>query len=361
MNDYLRNLQKQPTLLVMAGGTGGHIFPALAVAKHLERLGWNIIWLGNPGSMEARLVPQHGYEMRWMRFGALRGKGWVRKLLLPFNLLKGFWQAIQVLREIKPDVVLGMGGYVTFPAGMMAALLGYPLVIHEQNSIAGLANRVLAKVADRVLTGFPKALPEATWVGNPVRQEIAHLPPPEDRLEGREGPLRLLVVGGSLGAQALNEAIPAGVALIPRESRPEILHQSGESHLEFLKRQYAEAGVEAQCVAFIDDMAATYAWADLVICRAGALTVAELTCGGLPAVLVPYPHAVDDHQTENARFLVNSGGAFLMHQKNLTPEAIAHLGRYSREQLLQMAQRAFTLAKPDATRAVAEVCLELKK
>lgn len=361
MNDTLDTTQKQPTLLVMAGGTGGHIFPALAVAKHLERLGWNIVWLGNPDSMEARLVPQHGYEIRWMKFGALRGKGWARKLQLPINLLRGFWQAIRVLRDVKPDVVLGMGGYVTFPAGMMATLLGYPLVIHEQNSIAGLANRVLAKVADRVLSGFPKALPQATWVGNPLRQDIAHLKPPAERLAEREGPLRVLVVGGSLGAQALNETIPKGMSLIPPESRPEILHQSGESHLEFLKRHYTVSGVEAQCVAFIDDMAATYAWADLVICRAGALTIAELASAGLPAVLVPYPHAVDDHQTENARFLVNSGGAFLMHQKDLTPEAISHLGRYNREQLREMAMRTFTLAKPDATRAVAEVCLDLKK
>lgn len=361
MNTPMTPTQKQATLLVMAGGTGGHIFPALAVAKYLERLGWRIVWLGNPGSMESRLVPQHGYTLRWLNFGALRGKGVLRKLLLPLNLLKGFWQAIRVLREEKPDVVLGMGGYVTFPAGMMAALLGYPLVIHEQNSIAGLANRVLAKVADRVLTGFPKALPQGQWVGNPVRQDIAHLPPAAERLQGREGPLRLLVVGGSLGAQALNEMVPKGLALLPPEARPEVLHQSGESHLESLKQGYAAAGVEASCVAFIDDMAETYAWADLAICRAGALTVAELAAAGLPAALVPYPHAVDDHQTENARFLAHAGGAFLMPQTELTPEAIANLARCARSQLIEMAGCTRSLAKPDATRSVAEVCLELKK
>lgn len=349
------------TLLIMAGGTGGHIFPALAVAHQLRDEGWRVLWLGNPGSMEARLVPQHGFEMVHIRFGALRGKGLLRKLMLPFNLLKGFAQALGELRRIRPDVVLGMGGYVTFPGGMMASLLGIPLVIHEQNSVPGLANRVLAVVADRVLTGFPEVMPKGTWVGNPVRHEITQLPSPAERMAGREGPLNLLVVGGSLGALALNNTVPKGLALMEPACRPNVVHQSGEQHLEALKQNYAEAGVQAHCVSFIEDMAGAYGWADLVICRAGALTIAELAAVGVPAILVPFPHAVDDHQTGNARFLTLAGGAFLLPQTELTPESVALIGNYRRGQLLQMAEKARALARPDAARDVAQVCKEIIK
>jgi UDP-N-acetylglucosamine--N-acetylmuramyl-(pentapeptide) pyrophosphoryl-undecaprenol N-acetylglucosamine transferase len=278
------------TLLIMAGGTGGHIFPALAVAESMRKAGWRVVWLGNPDGMEARLVPQHGFEMVWVRFGALRGKGLMRKLLLPLNLLRGFWQGLKAIRQIRPDVVLGMGGYITFPGGMMAALLGKPLVLHEQNSVPGLANRVLAGVADRVLTGFPEVLgAKAQWVGNPVRPEIAALPAPEARLAERRGALRVLVIGGSLGAQALNETIPRGMAQLGEHELPQIVHQAGEKHLEALKANYAAVGVTAHCVAFIDDMAGAYEWADLVICRAGALTIAELAAAGVPSILVPFP------------------------------------------------------------------------
>lgn len=349
------------TILIMAGGTGGHIFPALAVAHQLRDEGWKVLWLGNPGSMEARLVPQHGFEMVYVRFDALRGKGLLRKLMLPFNLLKGFSQALKELRRIRPHVVLGMGGYVTFPGGMMASLLGIPLVIHEQNSVPGLANRVLAGVADRVLTGFPEVMKKGLWLGNPVRDEITRVPPPAERLEGRDGPLNLLVVGGSLGAQALNEIIPQGLALMEPGLRPSIVHQSGEKHLEALQRNYAEAGVKAHCVSFIEDMAGAYAWADLVICRSGALTVAELAAVGVPAILVPFPHAVDDHQTENAKFLTLAGGAFLLPQAELTPESVALIGNYSRGQLREMAEKARALARPDAARDVAQVCEEIAK
>ncbi|MCX8145965.1 MAG: undecaprenyldiphospho-muramoylpentapeptide beta-N-acetylglucosaminyltransferase [Azovibrio sp.] len=349
------------TILIMAGGTGGHIFPALAVATELRDAGWKVLWLGNPGSMEARLVPQHGFEMVYVRFGALRGKGIWRKLLLPLNLLRGFAQALGELRRIRPDVVLGMGGYVTFPGGMMASLLGIPLVIHEQNSVPGLANRVLARVADKVLTGFPEVMKKGIWVGNPVREDIVRVAPPAERLAGRDGPFNLLVVGGSLGAQALNEIIPKGLALMEPALRPHVVHQSGEKHLASLERHYREAGVKAHCVSFIDDMAGAYAWADLVICRAGALTVAELAAVGVPAILVPYPHAVDDHQTGNARFLTLAGGAFLLPQAELTPEAVALIGNYSRHQLREMAEKARALAKPDAARAVAQVCREIAK
>ncbi len=351
------------TLLVMAGGTGGHVFPGLAVADRLASQGWRIVWMGNPEGMEASLVPPRGYEMAWVRFRALRGKGLLRKLLLPFALLSGFWQARREIRRVQPDVVLGMGGYISFPGGMMAVWLKRPLLIHEQNSVAGLANRVLAKVADRVACGFPDALPSGAWLGNPVRPEIAALPSPEVRYGERgdltQTPLRVLVLGGSLGAAALNAAVPRGLALLPPEARPQVVHQAGAKHLEALQRNYAEAGVQAHCVAFIEDMAGAYAWADLVICRAGALTVAELAAAGVASILVPYPHAVDDHQTGNARFLSTAGGAILLPQRDLTPEAVSLIRNYTRGQLQQMAERARELARPDATAAVARACEEL--
>ncbi|UCV08658.1 undecaprenyldiphospho-muramoylpentapeptide beta-N-acetylglucosaminyltransferase [Dechloromonas denitrificans] len=349
------------TILIMAGGTGGHIFPALAVADKMRHRGWRVVWLGNPDGMEARLVPQSGFEMVWVKFAALRGKGVLRKLLLPFNLLRGFWQAQKLIRQIAPDVVLGMGGYITFPGGMMASLLGKPLVLHEQNSVAGLANRVLASVADRIATGFPNVLAKGAWLGNPVRPEIAAIAPPAERFAERSGALRLLVIGGSLGAQALNEMVPKGMALLAADEQPQIVHQAGEKHLEALKANYAAVGVQAHCVPFIEDMAGAYAWADLVICRAGALTIAELAAAGVASILVPFPHAVDDHQTGNAKFLVNVGGAFLLPQDELTPESISLIRNYSRSQLLEMAEKARSLAKPDATEEVANICAESAK
>ncbi|MDD5247631.1 MAG: undecaprenyldiphospho-muramoylpentapeptide beta-N-acetylglucosaminyltransferase [Rhodocyclaceae bacterium] len=349
------------TLLVMAGGTGGHIMPGLAVADHMKDRGWRVVWMGNPDGMEARLVPGHGYEMAWVRFTALRGKGILRKLLLPFNLLRGFAQSLREIKRVRPDVVLGLGGFITFPGGMMAAWKGTPLLLHEQNSVAGLANRVLAQVADGVVTGFPNVMKNGAWVGNPVRDAIAHLPSPGARYGERRGALHLLVVGGSLGAQALNDVLPKALALIPEGQRPEVVHQSGEKHLSRLNSGYAAAGVRAHCVAFIEDMAAAYAWADLVICRAGALTVAELAAAGVASILVPFPHAVDDHQTGNARFLASAGAAILLPQNELSPQRLALLRDMSREQLLQMAEKARALAKPDATAAVAQACMELAK
>jgi len=311
--------------------------------------------------MEARLVPQHGFEMVWVKFAALRGKGLLRKLLLPFNLLRGFWQAMRAIRQVRPNVVLGMGGYITFPGGMMAALTGVPLVLHEQNSVAGLANKVLAGVADRIVTGFPDVLQSGVWAGNPVRPEIAAIAPPAERFAGRNDALRLLVIGGSLGAQVLNEMVPKGMALLGANEQPQIVHQAGEKHIEALKANYAAVGVTAHCVPFIEDMAGAYEWADLVICRSGALTVAELAAAGVASILVPYPHAVDDHQTGNARFLVNVGGAFLLPQAELTPESIALLRNYNRSQLLEMAEQARSMAKPDATAEVANICAEVAK
>jgi UDP-N-acetylglucosamine--N-acetylmuramyl-(pentapeptide) pyrophosphoryl-undecaprenol N-acetylglucosamine transferase len=349
------------TILIMAGGTGGHIMPGLAVADHMRDHGWRVVWMGTPGGMESRLVPERGYEMSWVRFAALRGKGVVRKLMLPFNLLRGFWQAWHEIRRVRPNVVLGMGGFVSFPGGMMASLAGVPLVLHEQNSVAGLANRVLAVVADRIVTGFPNALKKGDWVGNPVVPAIADLAPPEERYGSRQGPLRLLVVGGSLGAAALNDALPRALAQLPESERPEVVHQSGEKHVDALTRAYEVAGVKARVLPFIKSMAGPYGWADLVICRAGALTVAELAAAGLASILVPYPHAVDDHQTSNARFLSSAGAAILLPQGELTPERLAELRTLKREQLLQMAEKARELARPEATAAVAQACIDIAK
>ena len=310
-------------------------------------------------------MPARGYEMAWVRFGALRGKGLLRKLLLPLALLSGFWQARREIRSVKPDVVLGLGSYISFPGGMMAVLLGCPLVIHEQNSIAGLANRVLAKVATRVACGFPNALPDSQWVGNPVRPEIAQMPVPAERFADRvidtHTPLHLLVLGGSLGAAAINETLPKGLSQVSEAERPIVVHQAGEKHLARLQENYAAAGVPATCVAFIDDMAGAYEWADLVLCRAGALTVAELAAAGVASILVPFPHAVDDHQTSNAKFLSSTGAAILLPQDEMTPESVGLIRNYTRGQMLQMAERARALAKPEASAELARICEELVK
>jgi UDP-N-acetylglucosamine--N-acetylmuramyl-(pentapeptide) pyrophosphoryl-undecaprenol N-acetylglucosamine transferase len=344
--------------LIMAGGTGGHIFPGLAVAGELRAAGWEVVWMGARGGMEERLVPPHGYRTAWIRARAARGKGIMQKLLLPANLLLSFWDSLRQLRRIRPDVVLGLGGYVAFPGGMMASLLGRPLALHEQNAIAGLANRVLAGVSDKVMVAFPGALKDAEWTGNPVRAEIAAIEAPEARFAGRGGPLNILVVGGSLGAQALNEALPKALALLSKEFL--VVHQAGEKHLETLRQNYLAAGVNGDLVAFIDDMARRYAAADLVICRAGAVTVAELSAGGMASILVPFPHAVDDHQTANARFLADSGAAILIQQRELTPEKLAALiGSLDRARLLDMARKARALGKPDAAQIVARRCIQL--
>lgn len=346
------------TILIMAGGTGGHVMPGLAVAAEMVKAGWQVVWLGGRGGMESELVPRHGYRVEEIRFSGLRGKGLLRIALLPMNLLIAFWQSARVLFRVRPDVVLGMGGYVSFPGGMMAAFLGRPLVLHEQNSIAGLANKVLAEVADARLTGFPNALRKSKWCGNPVRAEIAAIAAPETRFATRTGRLSLLVVGGSLGAQALNEMVPQALALLPANARPAVTHQAGARHMEQLQRYYAQAGVEGELLAFIDDMAGRYAKADLVICRAGALTVAELAAAGVGSVLVPFPHAVDDHQTHNAKFLADAQAALLIQQRDLSPRKLADvLAGFTRDKLLDMAKRARALSKPDAGAIVASACM----
>jgi len=346
-----------PTLMVMAGGTGGHIYPGLAVADALRDRGWRVVWMGNPDGMEARIVPANGYEVAWVRFTALRGKGVLRKLLLPFNLLRGFAQALGQIRRVKPDVVLGMGGYITFPGGMMAALLGRPLVLHEQNSVAGLANRVLARVADRVLSGFPEVLEKAEWMGNPVRADIAAVLPPAERMAGREGPLRVLVVGGSLGAAVLNETVPQALLRLPAEQRPTVVHQAGERQIEALRAAYARVQVEGELRPFIDDMASAYAQADLVICRAGASTRFELCLLGKPALLIPLPSAVRNHQHLNAAALVRGNGADEGLQSELTARSIMRYVLNKKNDplaLARMAQAVKVLAVPDAAERVAD-------
>lgn len=351
------------TIMIMAGGTGGHIFPALAVADHLRAQGWKVVWVGVRGGMEERLIPPRGYSMAWVRFSGVRGRGLVAAALLPLDLLVAFWQTARAIFAHRPDVVLGMGGYVSFPGGMMASFLNRPLAIHEQNSVAGLANRVLAKLANRVLTTFPRAFDEATaviWTGNPVRQEIATMAPPENRYAARAGQLRLLVVGGSQGAQVLNTLVPEALSLVAAGARPRVLHQAGSVHHEAVIARYREHGIAAEVVPFIDDMAGRYAETDLIVCRAGATTIAEIAAAGVASVLVPYPHAVDDHQTINARFLADRGGAVLMPQRELTAARLAGiLSGFTREQLLVMAQAARSAGKPEATRTVAQHCMEL--
>jgi UDP-N-acetylglucosamine--N-acetylmuramyl-(pentapeptide) pyrophosphoryl-undecaprenol N-acetylglucosamine transferase len=350
------------TALVMAGGTGGHIFPGLAVAEALRDKGWKVHWLGAPGSMESRLVPPRGFAFETVDFGGVRGKGPVTLALLPLRLLRAFSQSVQVVRRVRPDVVVGLGGYITFPGGMMGVLLGKPLVLHEQNSIAGMANKVLAGVADRTFTAFPNVLPKACWIGNPLRDAFLQQPAPAQRFAGRTGPLKVLVVGGSLGAKALNEIVPKALALIPAAERPQVTHQGGAKQIDELRANYAAAGVQAELTAFIDDTAQAFADADLVICRAGASTVSELAAVGAAAVYVPFPFAVDDHQTTNARFIVDAGGGWLVQQRELTPEWLAGLlQRVDRAELSTKAAAAQAVAKTSATRDMVAACEELAR
>jgi UDP-N-acetylglucosamine--N-acetylmuramyl-(pentapeptide) pyrophosphoryl-undecaprenol N-acetylglucosamine transferase len=349
------------TALVMAGGTGGHIFPGLAVAEALRARGWSVHWLGGgAGTMESQLVPPRGFAYETIAFGGVRGKGIRTLVLLPLKLLRAFAQSIAVVRRVKPDVVIGLGGYITFPAGMMAALLGKPLVLHEQNSIAGMANRVLAGVADRVFTAFPDVLKKSAWIGNPLRAAFLEQADPQERLGSRTGPLKLLVVGGSLGAKALNEIVPKAIAQLPPEQRPLVLHQSGAKQIDELRANYAAAGVQAELTPFIENTAQAYADADLIVCRAGASTVTEIAAVGAAAVFVPFPAAVDDHQTTNAKFLVDAGGGWLVQQRELTPQWLAQLLRtVERPELIRRAIAAKKMQKIHATEEVVSACEEL--
>lgn len=353
----------QKCALVMAGGTGGHIFPGLAVAEALRARGWRVHWLGAPDSMEQQLVPPRGFAFEPVRFGGVRGKGALSLALLPLRLLKAFAQSLGVVRRVKPDVLVGLGGYISFPGGLMGVALGKPLVLHEQNAVPGMANKLLASVADRVFTAFPGVLAKARrvqCVGNPLRADVLQQAPPAERFAGRQGRMRVLVVGGSLGAQALNRVLPQALARLPEAVRPEVRHQSGAKQIEALRANYQAAGVQAELLPFIEDMGQAYADADVVVCRAGASTVAELAAVGVAALLVPFPHAVDDHQSTNARFLSERGAAWLLPQSELTPDALATwLSDLQRDDLLQRAERAHALAQTGAVDALVRACEEL--
>ncbi|MFO1430376.1 MAG: undecaprenyldiphospho-muramoylpentapeptide beta-N-acetylglucosaminyltransferase [Candidatus Competibacteraceae bacterium] len=351
-------------IVIMAGGTGGHVFPALAVAEQLRAQGVPVVWIGTHRGLEAKLVPQAGIPIEWIGVAGLRGHGLRRLVTAPLMLTQALLQAGTILRRLRPRLVLGMGGFASGPGGLMARFLGIPLIVHEQNALAGMTNRWLSRLADRVLEAFPGSFPpprRALAVGNPVRAGIAALPAPAQRFAGRTGRPRLLVVGGSQGALALNQLVPAALASIPAAQRPDVWHQAGGALQSVAAEAYAAAGVTVNLQPFIDDMAAAYGWADLVLCRAGAITVAELAAAGVGAVLVPFPYAVDDHQTANARFLEKSGAALIAPQAELEPESLAALLQTllgDRTKLLAMAQAARNLARADAAARVASICLE---
>lgn len=358
------NLASQAPVLIMAAGTGGHILPALAVARLLRERGIPVLWLGTPQGMENRMVPAAGFEMRTIDVGGLRGKGWLTRLQAPFRILFALGQSLELLRKVKPRLVMGFGGYVAGPCGVAARLRDIPLVIHEQNALSGMTNRWLARVANKVLAGYAGAFPSSRpveVVGNPVRADIAALPAPELRMAGRAGRLRVLVVGGSLGAQALNNVMPQALTLLKDAERPEVWHQAGGKLIDAARAAYAAAGLalgdDLRVEPFIEDMAAAYAWADLVLCRAGALTVAELAAAGIGSVLVPFPHAVDDHQTHNAAVLAQAGAAHLIQQHDLSAERLATLLRsMTHAQALHMAQLARAQAKPESAQQMLAAC-----
>lgn len=352
-------------VIIMAGGTGGHVFPALAVAGVLRQRRREVVWLGTRRGIEARLVPAAGFAIEWIEVEGLRGKGLARWLTAPLTLARALWQARSALQRRRPGVVLGCGGFASGPGGIAAWLAGTPLVIHEQNAVVGLTNRWLARFAVRVAEGFPGSFARqhrAVYVGNPIRPEIARLAPPRERYAGRNGPMYLFVFGGSQGATALNRLLPEAIAALPQALRPRVLHQSGTRDCDSTAASYRGLGIEADVRAFIDDMAAAYAAADLVVARAGALTVAELAAAGVAAILVPFPAAVDDHQTRNASWLAGAGAAHVVAERGLTPARLAgELGPIlsaGRARLLAMAEAARSVAITDAAERVAALCLE---
>lgn len=351
-------------VLVMAGGTGGHVFPALAVAECLRARGMSVHWLGTRRGIESRVVPAAGFPIHFIEISGLRGKRMGDLLMAPLRVLRALWQSLRVMRALSPGVVLGMGGFVAGPGGIAAWLMRRPVVIHEQNAVAGTTNRLLAHVASAVLSGYPQVryLPRAQWTGNPVRAAIAQVPAPAERWQTSRSRLNLLVLGGSLGAQAINQTVPAALALLPATSRPAVRHQCGRDHEQTTRALYSDQAVIAEVVPFIDDMARAYAWADLVICRAGALTIAELAAVGVGALIVPLPQAIDDHQTANARWFCDAGAGRLLPQKSLTPSALSALLASlmdDRAMLLDWAEAARGMGRPDATEAVARRCLEV--
>lgn len=354
-------------VLIMAGGTGGHVFPALALARSLRARSFDVVWLGTRRGIEARVVPRERIPIEWLTVSGLRGKGLGTLLAAPFRLALALLQAVRVMRRHRPAVVVGLGGFVTGPGGVAAWLTGRPLLIHEQNAIAGFTNRCLARLAREVLEAFPESFRgevSARAIGNPVRADISAVPPPAQRFAQRSGPIRILVIGGSQGATRLNAVVPFALARLSGSAAFEVRHQAGERWHEAAQQNYASAGVRAEVTPFIDDMAEAFAWADLVICRSGALTISELAAVGVASILVPFPAAVDDHQTHNARYLVAEGAAVLIPDRELTAERLAEeLARLAagRGKLLAMADRARLLAKPRATEDFADACANLAR
>ena len=357
--DRALDLPEDARVMILAGGTGGHIFPGLAVARVLREAGARVSWLGTPHGLENRLVPAAGFDFQRVGIQGLRGRGLAGWLAAPVRIVRAMWQARRIFKTDRPGCVLSMGGYAAGPAGVAARLMGIGLVIHEQNAVAGWTNRLLRPWARAVCTGFPNVFDNARVTGNPVRREIGELPEPTARYRDRSGPLRLLVIGGSQGASVFNQVVPEALARLSAEHRPEVRHQAGRQ-LQSAKDNYDKAGVSAQVAEFVDDMAEAWAWADFALCRAGALTVAELAAAGVPAILVPFPAAVDDHQTANARFLVDAGAGWLMPQAEFTPGRLAGLiEALTRPELARMASIARTRAAPDSAVQVARVCAEV--
>lgn len=350
---------KSKSVLIMAGGTGGHIFPGLALAKEMQARGHQVAWLGTKVGMESTLVPKENIDIYYIPVKGVRGKGLKALLLAPWNIVSSVMAAAKVIAAVKPNVVVGLGGFVAGPGGVAAKLKCKPLLIHEQNAVAGTTNKLLANIADKVLTAFPCGLKNEVCIGNPVRKEIGDLPPPERRMGSRAEKINVLIVGGSRGALAVNELVPQAFALLEGSSKLDVWHQAGANKVAATKKQYASANVPARVEAFIDDMAAALAWADVVICRAGALTISELAAVGLGAVLIPFPYAIDDHQTENAKYLADHGAAIIRQQKDLSGESLAELLKefiFDRAKLLNMANQAKLLAKPNAVKDFADHC-----
>ncbi len=345
------------TILIMAGGTGGHIYPGLAVADKLQARGWNIAWLGTKGGMESRIVPDHGYPIYSLRIFGIRGKGLLNYLLLPLHLSLAFYQSMKIILKVKPNLVLSMGGYVAFPGGVISYLNRLPLIVHEQNAVAGLTNKLLSKIASKTLVAFPKTLPGAFHTGNPTRSNIKANTEIAEKLSGREGPLRILVVGGSRGSDSLNKIVPEAFSLLPLHKRPLVTHQSGSGKLFELSALYEKFGVDGKCVEFISDIGNYYRGVDLIICRSGAMTISEISVVGVASILVPFPHAVDDHQTKNALFLVKAGAALLMPQDKLSPKLLAeNLLKITRKDLSHMALKAQSLGVSGSTELIADFC-----
>ena len=364
------NDKRQPNdsrVMIMAGGTGGHVFPALAVAEILMANNIDVSWLGTRKGIESELIPKRGIDLNYLNIEGLRGRGLLALLRAPFKLLSSVLQACSVISQFNPSVVLGMGGFASGPGAVAAKLKGIPLVIHEQNSVAGTTNKLSAKLATKIMQGFPNTFKQAEWCGNPIRPEIAALHHDSGRLENRSGPLRLLVLGGSRGALAINKIVPQALAVIDSQHRPEVLHQVGKQHLDLTKSLYLDQGHDinsssVRIVPFIEKMEEAYAWADFVICRSGALTVAELTAVGLGAFLIPFPFAIDDHQTINAQWMVDSGAAEMLSESNLTAQKLADFIKQisdNRDQCIVMSQCAKSIAKLGAADRVAEACMEV--